>query len=146
MLSRRSLKYLSKNKVLTPLYCVSLPSYTYQCALNYTNIKLQTLQDKDMILLIENNIRGGISGAMDDRHVKSDENKTLLHIDATNLYGQAMSQMLPYDETKFEKNICLEEILKTPDDNEIGCFIEVDLKYPDNIQEKTKSFPFCPQN
>ena len=32
-----------------PLYCVSLPSYTYQCALKYTNIKLQTLQDKDLI-------------------------------------------------------------------------------------------------
>ena len=39
-----------------PLYCVSLPGYTYQCALKYTDIKLQTLQDKDLILLIENNI------------------------------------------------------------------------------------------
>ena len=38
------------------LYCVSLPGYTYQCALENTNIKLQTLQDKDLILLIENNI------------------------------------------------------------------------------------------
>ena len=46
---------------INPLYCVSLPGYTYQCALKYTDIKLQTLQDKDLILLIENNIRGGIS-------------------------------------------------------------------------------------
>ena len=36
---------------INPLYCVSLPGYTYQCALKYTNIKLQTLQDKDLILL-----------------------------------------------------------------------------------------------
>ena len=42
---------------INPLYCVSLPGYTYQCALKYTNIKLQTLQDKDLILLLENNIR-----------------------------------------------------------------------------------------
>ena len=42
------------------LYCVSLPGYTWQCGLKYTDIKLQTLQDKDMILLSENNIRGGI--------------------------------------------------------------------------------------
>ena len=27
-----------------------------------------------------------------------------------------------------------------------GYFIEVDLKYPDNIKEKTKYFPFCPEN
>ena len=35
-----------------PLYCISLPGHTYQCALNYTDIKLQTLQDRDLILLI----------------------------------------------------------------------------------------------
>ena len=35
---------------INPLYCVSLSGYTYQCALNYTDIKLQTLQDKDLIL------------------------------------------------------------------------------------------------
>ena len=40
----------------------------------------------------------------------------------------------------------LEEILNTPDDNEIGYFLEVDLKYPGNIKEKTKHFPFCPEN
>ena len=44
---------------INPLYCVSLPGYTWQCGLKYTGINLQTLQDKDMILLLENNIRGG---------------------------------------------------------------------------------------
>ena len=41
---------------------------------------------------------------------------------------------------------CLEEILNTPDDKEIGYFLEVDLKDPDNIKEKTQNFPFCPEN
>ena len=57
------------------LYCVSLPGYTWQCGLKYTVINLQTLQDKDMILLVENKIRGGMSSVMGDRYVKSDENK-----------------------------------------------------------------------
>ena len=83
---------------INPLYCVSLPGYTYQSALKYTDIKLQTLQDKDLILLIENNIRGSISSDMGDRYVTSDENKKMLYMDATNLYGHSMSQMLPYDE------------------------------------------------
>ena len=40
----------------------------------------------------------------------------------------------------------LDIILNTSDDSEIGYFLEVDLKYPDNIKEKTKYFPFCPEN
>ena len=89
---------------------------------------------------------------MGDRYVKSDENKKILYMDATNLYGHSMSHMLPYDE--IEMWHChpelymnwLEEILKTPDDSDIGYFVEVDLKYPDDIKEKTKIFPFCPEN
>ena len=71
-------KVSTKEYKINPLYCVSLPCYTYQCALKYTNIKLQTLQDKDLILLIENDIRGGISSIMGDRYVKSNENKKIL--------------------------------------------------------------------
>ena len=129
---------------MNPLYCVSLPGYTWQCGLKYTGINLQTLQDKDMILFLENNIHGGISSVMGDRYVKSDENKKILYIDANNLYGHSMSQPLPYDEIKFDKSIKLEDILNTPDDSDIGYFIEVDLKYPDKIKQKTKNFPFAP--
>ena len=131
---------------INPLYCVSLPGYTWQCGLKYIGINLQTLQDKDMILLLENNIRGGISSVMGDRYVRSNENKKILYIDAINLYGHSMSQPLPYDEIKFDQNVKLEEILNTPDDRDIGYFVEVDLNYPDNIKGKTKYFPFAPVN
>ena len=137
---------------INPLYCVSLPGFTYQCALKYTDIKLQTLQDKDLILLIENNIRGGISSVMGDRYVKSDENNKITYMDATNLYGHSMSQFVPYDEIEMWHGHpdkywnWLDEILNTPDDSDIGYFVEVDLKYPDDIKQKTKYFPFCPEN
>ena len=145
-------KVSTKEYKINPLYCVSLPGYTYQCALKYTNIKLQTLQDKDLILLIENNIRGGISSVMGDRYVKSDENNKITYIDATNLYGYSMSQFLPYDEIEMWHGSpdkywnWLDEILNTPDDSDIGYFVEVDLKYPDDVKQKTKYFPFCPEN
>ena len=131
---------------INPLYCVSLPGYTWQCGLKYTGINLQTLQGKDMILLLENNIRGGISSVMGNRYVKSDKNKKILYIDANNLYGHSMSQYLPYDEIKFDNTVKLEDILNTPDDSDFGYFIEIDLKYPDNIKQKTKNFPFAPMN
>ena len=132
---------------ISPLYFVSLPGYTWACGLKHTDIRLQTLQDKDMILLLENGIRGGISGVMGDRYIKSDENTNIIYVDANNLYGFAMSQALPYDNIKFEtENICLDEILNTPDDNDIGYFLEVDIEYPHSIRQKTKHFPFCPEN
>ena len=98
-----------------------------------------------MIFSLENNIRAGISTVMGDRDVESDENK-ILYKDANNLYGLSMSQPLPYDEIKFDKNVKLEDIKNTPDDSDIGYFIEVDIKYPDNIKQKTKNFPFAPVN
>ena len=125
------------------LYCVSLPGYTLQCGLKYTGMNLQTLQHKDMILLLENNIRSGISSVMGDKYVKSEENKKTLYKAANNLYGWAMSEYLPYDEIKFDRNVELEDILNTHDDGDIGYFIEVDLNYPDNEKKENKKFSIC---
>ena len=99
-----------------------------------------------MILLLEDNIRGSIGSIMGDRYVKSDDNKKLLYMDAANLYGHSMSESLPHDEIEYDINVKLEDILNTPDDSDIGYFIEIDSNYPDKIKEKTKKFPFCPEN
>ena len=130
--------------VFNPLYCVSLPGYTWECGLKYTGINLQTLQDKHLILTLENNIRGGISSNMGDRYVKSDKYKKIIYMDATNLYGHSMIQPLPYDENEMwhghpdlDMN-WFKEILNTPDDSQTGYFIEVDLRYPDNRKTKYK--------
>ena len=99
-----------------------------------------------MILVIENNIRGDVSSVMGDRYIKSYDKKKILYIDANNLYGHSMSEPIPYDEIKFDREIKLEDILNTPDDSDIGYFVGVDLKYSDNIKEKTRNFPFAPVN
>ena len=137
---------------INPLYSYSLPGYTWKAGLKLTNIKLDFIKDKDLLLLFENNIRGEISSVMGPRYIESDENKKLLYIDANNLYGWAMSQYFPTGDFKkiwsFAKFGCdndellideiKEDILNTPDDNEYGYFIECDLEYPVEIKEKTK--------
>ena len=134
-----------------PLNCVSLPGYIWEFGLKYTGINIQTLQDKDLIITSENNIRAGISSVMGDRYVKSDENKKLLSKDGTTLLEHSMCRSLPYDgiEMWHGHSDCymnkLEEILNSPNDSDIGYFVEVDLKYPENIK-KTKKFPFCTEN
>ena len=60
----------TKKHGIYPLYFVSIHSYRYQRALKYTDIKLQTVQDKDdLILLFESKRRGGISSPMEDRYL-----------------------------------------------------------------------------
>ena len=60
-----------------------------------------------------------------------------------------MSQMLPYDENQMWHGHPdlyinkLEEIFDTPDDGDIGYSVEVDLRCPDKIIEKTTNFPFA---
>ena len=82
---------------------------------------------------------------MGDRYAKSDENRKISKIDANNLYGRSMSQLLSNDEIKFDRNVNLEDILNTPDDSDFGYFVEVDLLYPDNINEETKYFLIAPE-
>ena len=137
---------------INPLYSYSLPGYTWKAGLKLTNIKLDFIKDKELLLLLENNIRGGISSVMGDRHVQSDEKKQILYIDANNLYRWAMSQylptgefeILPLDPCNYILEQLVEDLLQIPDDNEYGFFIECDLEYPVEIKEKTKNFPFCP--
>ena len=136
---------------INPLYSYSLPGYTWKAGLKLTNIKLDFIKDKDLLLLLENNIRGGISSVMGDRFVESNENKQILYIDANNLYGWAMSQYLPtseFEKLQLPEEYILEQIVEDlrfiPDNNEFGYFIECDLEYPVEIKEKPKNFPFCP--
>ena len=72
-------------------------------------------------------------------------------MDAVKLYGLSMTQMLPYDEIE---KWCghpdlymnkIEELIITSDDNDIGGFVEIALKYPDAIKETTKKFHFAPE-
>ena len=108
--------------------------------MEYTGINLESLQDKDMILLLENKVRGRISSVMGNRYVKSDENTKILYIDANNLYGHSLSQPLPYDEIKLDNNVKLEDILITPDDSDIGYIVEARLINPDKKKRKQRIF------
>ena len=136
---------------INPLYSFSTPGYTWKAGLKLTNIKLDFIKNKHLLLLLENNIRGGISSVMGDRFVESNENKQTLYIDANNLYGWAMSQYLPtgtfeklYFPEEYELKQIVEDLRFISDNNPYGFFIECDLEYPAEIKEKTENFQLCP--
>ena len=108
---------------LDPTHFLSLPGLARQACLKKTNIKLELLNDYDMLLMVEEGIRGGICHSI-HRHAKAnnkymenydknEESSYIQYLDANNLYGWAMSQKLPVNCFKWvENNEINEEFIK----------------------------------
>ena len=98
---------------LDPAHFLSAPGLAWQACLKKTEVKLELLTDVDMLLMVENRIRGGICHAIhrcakaNNKYMKNyDKNKEssyIQYLDANNLYGSAMSQKLPVDRFKWKK-------------------------------------------
>ena len=98
---------------LDPIYFVSAPGLAWQACLKKTEVKLELITDYDMLLMIEKGIRGGICQAT-HRYAKANnkymknynknvESSYIQYLDANNLYGWAMSQKLPANDSKLVK-------------------------------------------
>ena len=59
-------------------------------------------------------------------------------------YWRIRKLPFPKTECNYPLDQTVEDLLKTPDNNEYGYFIECDLEYPFEIKEKTKNLPLCP--
>lgn len=109
------------------------------------------------------NLRGGVAFAA-QRYVESavyedligkprtmdDDGRfnILLDLDANNLYGSAQTFPLPQKDLIFLKKNQYKDIdwMTVDLSKDIGYFVEVTLDYPENIHEKTKNYPLCPEN
>ena len=93
------------NYELDTTHFVSLPGLAWQACLKKTNVELELITDYDMLLMIEDGIRGGICHAI-QRYAKANnkymkdynkdkESSYIQYLDANNLYGMAMTEKLP---------------------------------------------------
>ena len=83
---------------INPLYSYSAPGYTWKAGLKIKDLIKDTAKlpsGEELLLLLENNKRGGISCIMGDRDVESDGNTKLSYIDANNLFEWALNQPPP---------------------------------------------------
>ena len=140
---------------LDPAHFLSLPGITWQACLK-KNIKLELLTDYDMLLMVEEGIRGGICHSIhryakaNNKYMKNyDKNEESLYIqylDANNLYGWAMSQKLPVNGFKWVFNEINKEFIKNYDGNsDKGYIPEVDVKYPQKLHNLHSDLPFLPK-
>ena len=126
--------------------------------LKKTNTKLELLTDYDMLLMVEEVIRGGIMHSIhshakaNNKYMKNyDENKESLYfqyLDANNLYRWTMSQKLPVNGFKWINDVSEinEEFIKNYDENnDKGYILEVDVKYPRKLHDLHSDLPFLPK-
>ena len=136
-----------------PAHFLSLPGLAWQACLKKTNIELELLTDYDMLLMVEEGIRGGICHSIhryakaNNKYMKNynnnEESSYIQYLDVNNLYGWAMSKKLPVngfkwlDNDKTAKHVINEEFIKNYNENyKKGYIFEVDVKYPKNLHER----------
>ena len=131
-----------KEYELDPAHFLSLPGLAWQACLKKTNMELKLLTDYDMLLVVEEGIRGGICHLIhryakaNNKYMKNyninEESSYIQYLDANNLYGWAMSKKLPVNGFKWtDNNIINEEFIKNYNENDKkGYILEVDVKYP----------------
>lgn len=143
---------------LDPAHYFTAPGLSFDAMLKYTQVELELLTDIDMVLFFESGIRGGISQCSNRyakannhymEHFNQDEQENyIMYFDLNNLYGYAMQQYLPKGDFRWLKNQELEnfDVTKIEKDSSKGYVLEVDLEYPEDLHDKHKDLPFCPQH
>ena len=109
-----------KEYELDPAHFLSLPGLAFQASLKKTNIELELLTDYDILLKVEEGIRGRICYSIhryakaNNKYVKNynnnEESSYIQYLDANNLYGWAMSKKLPVNGFRMLDNNEINEI------------------------------------
>ena len=105
-----------------------------------------------MLLMFERGIRGGITQAvhcytsannkyMGDQYDPSQESSYLEYLDANNLYGWAMSQLLPTGRFRWV-DVKPDEIRKLAKREDKSYLLEVDVSYPKELHDSHNDLPF----
>ena len=142
---------------LDPSYFYSAPGLAWQACFKKNGVKLELLTDIDMLLMIENSIRGGMCQAIYryaksnnkymKNYYKNQESSYLEYLDANNLYGWAMCKKLLINGFKWVTKLDKfnEDFIKNYNENSnVGCFLDVDVEYPRNLHEMHGDLPFLP--
>ncbi|XP_044019505.1 uncharacterized protein LOC122859886 [Aphidius gifuensis] len=140
---------------LDPAHYYTLPGLSFSAMLRYTQIELELLTDPEMMLFIEQGIRGGLSqvsnryGKANNRYMGSEynpeeEESFLMYLDLNNMYGAAMREYLPTCKFEWIDNFDISILNSTADNSKYGYILEVDLDYPASLHHHHKDFSLAP--
>ena len=143
---------------LDPAHYYTSPGVAWDAMLRMTKVELELIDDIDMYLMIEGGIRGGIS-MISNKYAKannpyledydaSQPTRYITYLDANNLYGDAMSRVLPTGDFCWmsEDQLATFDVMDVPDDSPTGYILEVDLEYPKDLHNLHSDYPLAPEN
>ena len=118
-----------KEYELDPAHFLSLPRLAWKACLKKTNIELELLTDYEMLLMVEEGIKGGICHSIhryakaNNKYMKNyninEESSYIQYLDANNFYGWAMSKKLSVNGFKWlDSNKINEEFIKRYNEND----------------------------
>ena len=138
---------------LDPAHFYTSPGLAWQACLKKMGIRLELLTDPYMLLMFERGIRGGITQAvnqyakannkyMGEKFNPKEGGIFLQYLEANNLYGWAMIQLLPTGGFKWVGDVSRftpDEIAKLENKSYL---LEVDVKYPKELHDLHNELPF----
>ena len=138
-----------KHYKLDPAHFYTSPGLAWCACLKYTEIKLELLTDPDMF---ERGIRGRITQVvckyasannkyMGDKFNPNEDTTYLQYLDASNLYGWAMSQPLLTGGFKWV-DVNPNKISELATRTDKGYLLEVDVSYPKELHNSHNDLPF----
>jgi hypothetical protein len=145
-----------KNYGLDPCHYISAPSLSWDAMLKKTRVELQTFNEDqyDMMIFAERGIRGGVSmishrfARANNKYIKGFNDKKaieyIMYLDANNLYGHAMCELLPHSDYQWEEASTFD--VKQSVNGERGFILEVDLQYPEHLHDVHSDYPLAPEN
>ena len=145
-----------ENYGLDPAHFYAAPGLAWKACLKKTGIRLELLQDPDMLLMFEQGIRGGITQSVhryasaNNPYMKeydsSKQTNYLQYLDANNLYGWAMFQPLPTGEFRWincDNNWNPKRLVEMfAAEKNYGYLLEVDVDYPKELHDLHNDIPF----
>ena len=144
-----------ENYKLDPAWYYTAPGLAWNACLKKTGVRLELLNDIDMLLMIEKGIRGGVS-TITKRYAKANNpymktydsnslNKYITYLNANNLYGWAMSQPLPTHGFEWMSEEELKNWRSHSGETSEACILEVDLEYPKELHDLHNDYPLAPE-
>ena len=139
---------------LDSAHFVSAPGLAWQACLKKTVVNLELLADIDMLLMVEEVIRGGMCQAIysyakaNNKYMNNNDKSiesSYMYLDANSLHGWAMSQKLPVNGFKWINDLSQFNegfIRKYEENSDIGYFLEVDVEYLKKLFNLNKDLPF----
>jgi len=139
------------------LFYPTLPSLAWSMALKHTQVELGLISDREIYLMLENSIRGGIS-TISNRYAKANNplvqefdptkpNTYITYLDASNLYGAAQSEPLPMGDFRLltSDEISQLDIMSIAENSPTGYVIDCDLEYPAHLHDDHSDYLSAPE-